>query len=99
MLKRKGHRQAYTKLSVVSIDASKIMINIKLYKNGFVINGHAEYNDHGKEAQVLCSKPNYFSALFLERKKVDGVVCGSGSTTKETLRAALREIGKSKIFK
>lgn len=49
-----------------------------------------------EEAQVLCSKPNYFSALLLERKKVDGVVCGIEYTTKDTLRAALQVIGKSK---
>ena len=49
-----------------------------------------------EEAQVLCSKPNYFSALLLERKKVDGVVCGIEYTTKDTLRAALQVIGKTK---
>ncbi|MGL4616790.1 MAG: phosphate acetyltransferase [Mycoplasmoidaceae bacterium] len=48
------------------------------------------------EAKKLSLKPNYFSALLLHRKKVDGVVCGIEYTTKDTLRAALQVIGKNK---
>ncbi|MGL5640476.1 MAG: phosphate acetyltransferase [Mycoplasmoidaceae bacterium] len=74
-----------------------IMSDIKLdsyAKTLFEIRKHK--NLSMEEAKKLCAKPNYFSALLLHRKKVDGVVCGIEYTTKDTLRAALQVIGKNK---
>ena len=47
------------------------MINIKLYKNGFVINGHAEYNDHGKD--IVCAGVSAISQGFINSFNKDEI--------------------------